>query len=200
MVHRGDLEVSMSLLGVLLSASAVFAADEGRRPNVVFILTDNQSAWTLGCYGNPDIRTPNIDRLAAQGIRFTNCFSCNAVCSPTRATCLTGLIPSQHGVHSYLGGGALVGPDAYYTLEEFRTLPAILHEAGYMCGMTGKWHLGECLHPQDGFTAWVTMPTGHTTTFYDAQVVEDGKIRKEPTYLTDFWTRHAVRFIEQNKD
>src|SRR5688500_15438804 len=74
----------------------------GRKTNLVFILTDNQGAWTLGCYGNKDIRTPHIDRLAAGGIRFTRALSSNPVCSPTRATFLTGLIPSQHGVHSFL--------------------------------------------------------------------------------------------------
>jgi arylsulfatase A-like enzyme len=185
---------------VLWATSAAFAAEADRRPNVVFILTDNQSAWTLGCYGNKDIRTPNIDRLAAEGMRFDRCFSCNAVCSPTRATYLTGLIPSQHGVHSYLGAGSIKGPNAYYTLKEFRTLPGILHDAGYVCGLAGKWHLGDCLHPQDGFTYWVTKPGGHTNTFYDAEVIENEAIHKEPTYLTDFWTHHAVRFIEQNKD
>ena len=75
------------------------AAKNSRVPNVVLILTDNQGAWTLGCYGNPDIHTPNIDRLAAQGMRFTRAFSPNGVCSPTRASLLTGLLPSQHGVH-----------------------------------------------------------------------------------------------------
>src|SRR5215831_12871896 len=85
-------------LSCLLCASAPLretsAAD--KPPNLVFILTDNQGAWTLGCYGNPDIRTPNIDRLAAEGVRFTQALSSNPVCSPTRATFLTGLIPSQH--------------------------------------------------------------------------------------------------------
>ena len=190
----------IAVCGVVLAVNAANAAEADRRPNVVLILTDNQSAWTLGCYGNKDIRTPNIDRLAAEGIRFDRCFSCNAVCSPTRATYLTGLIPSQHGVHSYLGAGSLMGPEAHYTLAEFRTLPRILHEAGYICGMTGKWHLGDCLHPQDGFTTWVTMPGGHTNTFYDAEVIEEGKVHREPTYLIDFWTRHAVSFIERNKD
>ena len=76
----------------------------------------------LGCYGNPDIKTPNIDRLAREGMLFENCYSSNAVCSPTRATLLTGLIPSQHGVHSYLtAGAAQIGPHAYSTIAEFRT-------------------------------------------------------------------------------
>ena len=86
---------------ILLAPIQAYAAE---KTNLVFILTDNQGAWTLGCYGNPDIRTPHIDRLAAEGIRFTRALSSNPVCSPTRATFLTGLIPSQHGVHSYLGG------------------------------------------------------------------------------------------------
>lgn len=179
----------------LLLCHMTFAA-AASRPNVVLIVTDNQSPWTLGCYGNREIRTPNIDRLAAEGVRFDRSFACNAVCSPTRASYLTGLMPSQHGVHSYLGSN----PEADYTLREFRTLPKIMHDAGYTCGLSGKWHLGDELHPQDGFTYWVTKPGGHTDTFYDAQVIEDGRIYKEPTYLTEFWTKHAVRFIEQNKD
>lgn len=82
------------------------------KTNVVFILTDNHGAWTLGCYGNPDIQTPHIDQLAMEGIRFTEAFSNNPVCSPTRATYLTGLMPSQHGVHNYLNKGRLqIGPE-----------------------------------------------------------------------------------------
>jgi arylsulfatase A-like enzyme len=170
-------------------------------PNVVFILTDNHGAWTLGCYGNKDIRTPNIDRLAREGTLFERSYSSNAVCSPTRATYLTGLMPSQHGVHSYLGaGGAQTGPKAYCTVAEFRTLPKILKDAGYVCGLSGKWHLGGNLTPQEGFTAWATMPTGHTSTFYNAEVIEGGKVHKEPEYLTDYWTDHAVRFIKANRD
>src|SRR3954469_6433744 len=99
-------------------------AAEAKRPNVVFILTDNHGAWTLGCYGNPDIRTPHLDRMARDGILFTRCFSSNAVCSRTRATLLTGLIPSQHGIHSYLRAGeSQIGPQSRCLIEEFPTLP-----------------------------------------------------------------------------
>ena len=164
-------------------------------------MTDNHGPWTLGCYGNPDIKTPHIDRLAAEGIRFNEAFSSNAVCSPTRATYLTGLIPSQHGVHCYLGRNeAQMGAKAYSTITEFRTLPEILSQNGYACGLVGKWHLGKNLSPQEGFSYWITMPHGGTSTFYDAEVIEGGKVRTEPKYLTDLWTEHGARFIEQNKD
>jgi arylsulfatase A-like enzyme len=139
--------------------------------------------------------------MAKEGTLFERSYSSNAVCSPTRATYLTGLMPSQHGVHSYLtAGGAQTGPKAYCTIAEFRSLPEILQGAGYVCGLSGKWHLGGNLTPREGFTEWVTMPHGHTTTFYGAEVIEDGQVRKEPGYLTDFWTDHAVRFIETNKE
>ncbi|MGH7128581.1 MAG: sulfatase family protein, partial [Planctomycetaceae bacterium] len=176
-------------------------ADEPRPPNVILVMTDNHGAWTLGCYGNPDIKTPHIDRLAAEGVRFTRAFASNAVCSPTRATYLTGLLPSQHGVHCFLRANeAQVGPDAYCTIREFRTLPKVLSESGYHCGLVGKWHLGGNLTPQEGFTDWITMPHGHTSAFYDAEIVEDGRIRREPQYLTDLWTERAVKFINENRE
>ncbi len=202
MRRRLHLSIAIVVVSFFVWARAVeVRAAEGPRPNVVLIMTDNHAAWTLGCYGNEDIQTPNIDRLAKEGTLLTRCFSSNPVCSPTRATYLTGLLPSQHGVHCYLGaGGAQIGPKAYCTIGEFRTLPRILAESGYTCGLSGKWHLGDNLHPQEGFTSWITTPHGHTTTFYDADVIEDARVRKEPEYLTDLWTDHAVRFIERNKD
>jgi arylsulfatase A-like enzyme len=169
-------------------------------PNLVLILTDNHGAWSLGCYGNPDIRTPHLDRLAREGVLFTRAFANNAVCSPTRASLLTGLMPSQHGVHRYLAAGeAQIGPGAYNTIGEFATLPGILTGAGYVAGLSGKWHLGDNLRPQSGFSRWITKPHGHSLGFYDQEVIEDGRIRVEPTYLTDLWTDHGLRFIEQNR-
>jgi arylsulfatase A-like enzyme len=194
--------VISAIVGFLLPLAALESAPSGpqRKLNVVFILTDNQGAWTLGCYGNPDIRTPNIDRLAAEGAMFTRAFSSNAVCSPNRATFLSGLIPSQHGVHCFLDNKYMMGPEAYDTLAEFRTLPKILAENGYVCGLTGKWHLGANLTPQEGFTYWITMVYGGTAELYDLPVIENGQVRNEPKYATDLWTEHAVRFIRQNKD
>lgn len=193
---RRIFPTSLALAVILSTFTSLIAAE---RPNVVVIMTDNHGAWTLGCYGNEEIRTPNIDRMASEGVLFERAFACNPVCSPTRATFLTGLIPSQHGVHCFLRGGRLqTGPDARCTLDEFTSLPEVLKSAGYHCGLVGKWHLGDNMHPQEGFDDyWITMPHGGTSTFYDAQIIEDGKLRKEPTYLTDFWTDHALKFIDQ---
>jgi len=170
------------------------------RPNVVFIITDNQSPWTLGCYGNREILTPNIDRLAEDGIRFGNAFCSNPVCSPGRATCLTGLMPSQHGVHCWLGlekPNAQMGPDAYCTIREFATLPQILADEGYACGLSGEWHLGDSLHPQLGFTYWYAMTQGHTASFYDMETVWQGRVFEEPRYYIDATAEHAVDFLDQ---
>ncbi|HUG93438.1 MAG TPA: sulfatase-like hydrolase/transferase, partial [Planctomycetaceae bacterium] len=197
MSWRSNIAVVLCLTATLQCERAAGAEQP---PNVLLIMTDNHGAWTLGCYGNPDIRTPHIDRLAAEGVLFTRAFASNGVCSPTRATYLTGLVPSQHGVHCFLRANeAQIGPDAYCTIAEFRTLPKVLAENGYRCGLVGKWHLGGNLSPQEGFQDWVTTPHGATSTFYDAEVIEDGRVRREPTYLTDFWTEHAVRFLRENR-
>lgn len=186
---------------LLLALACCLSAIAQQRPNVVLILTDNHGAWTLGCYGNKDIRTPHLDRMASQGLLFERAHANNAVCSPTRASLLTGLMPAQHGVHRYLGGNeAQMGPDAYYTLEEFDTIASLLVEAGYAAGLSGKWHLGANETPQAGFTEWITMPHGHSPGFYDQQVIEDGEMRTEPKYLTDLWTERGVDFIERNQD
>ncbi|MDB6024281.1 MAG: Sulfatase [Verrucomicrobiales bacterium] len=175
------------------------ATAEAVRTNLLFILTDNHGAWTLGCYGNKEIRTPNIDKIAAEGTLFTRAYCNNSVCSPSRATFLTGLLPSQHGVHTYIPEAAQIGPKAYDVIKEFRTLPKILSESGYTCGLSGKWHLGDNLNPQETFSYWFTKKGGHTTTFYNDDMIWQGKLYKEPKYTTDAITDHAIDFLEQNQ-
>jgi choline-sulfatase len=192
--------ISFFALATMVSSQTPSSMPADRPPNVIFILTDNQGAWSLGCYGNRDICTPNIDRLASEGIRFTRARSSNPVCSPTRATFLTGLIPSQHGVHCYIDNKYMVGPEPYKMIDEFVSLGEILRDAGYICGLSGKWHLGDHLNAQEGFSFWITKPGGHTLEFYDQDVIEDGKIRKEAGYTTDLWTRKGIQFIQQNKN
>ena len=186
------MNVRIALLALLLIAKAAFAATH---PNIVLIVSDNQSQTLLGTYGNSAILTPNIDRLAAQGIKFNRAFSVSGVCSPTRATMLTGLLPSQTGVHVALP--THVSVDRWSAIEEFRNLPQTLKDAGYRTALVGKYHLGAQEDAQLGFDFWVTFPGGHTTTFYDETVIDNGKTYRTPEHLTDFWTRRAVDFINE---
>lgn len=180
------------LIAFLLVSNTGLAAS---LPNIVVIVSDNQSQTLLGTYGNTEILTPNIDRLAAEGIRYNRAFSVSGVCSPTRATMLTGLLPSQTGVHVALP--MHVDVDNWSAIEEFRNLPQTLKDAGYRTALVGKYHLGAQEQPQLGFDFWVTFPGGHTTTFYDETVIDNGKTYQTPEHLTDYWTRQAVDFIEQ---
>lgn len=178
---------------VIVIAAPVSAAD---RPNLLLILTDNQSPSLIGAYGNAEIRTPNIDRLAAQGTLFTRAFATSGVCSPARATLLTGLIPSRTGVHNGLPERFAV-PD-YSAIEEFRNLPQTLADAGYVTGLVGKYHLGAHEKPQLGFGTWATFSGGHTESFVKQTIVDNGRtfdVAETGLHLTDFWTRRAVDFI-----
>ena len=169
-----------SFLSAAAAALPASAWAQGRKPNVVLILTDNHGAWTLGCYGNKDIRTPHLDRMASEGVLFTRAHANNAVCSPTRASLLTGLMPSQHGVHTYFGvGDPQIGPNAYNAIKEFATIPKMLTSDGYVAALSGKWHLGDNLNPQEGFTDWATKPHGSSAGFYDQELVENHTVRIE---------------------
>jgi arylsulfatase A-like enzyme len=118
----------LSLL--LLLAIPVVAQDAP--PNILFIVADNQPASILGIYGNPDVKTPNIDRLANEGLRFTRAFAVHGMCSPTRATLLTGLLPSQHGVQDWLDDEEMSNwPSDWNAIREYRTLPYTLKKRGY---------------------------------------------------------------------
>ena len=175
---------------------SVVAAD---KPNIIVIMGDNQASSLLGAYGNKDIKTPNIDKLAMEGMIFDNAFAMNGVCSPTRATFFTGLTPSQTGVHRALPGQLDI--EGWSAVQEFRTLPQTLKDAGYVTGQVGKYHLGNHTEPQIGFDYWVTMTTGHTTKFHGMEVIEHGEQKVIETHITDYWTEKALDFLmDQNGD
>ncbi len=170
------------------------ASEEPKRPNVVFILTDDQGVWAAGCYGNPEIRTPNLDRLAATGRRFDNFFVATPVCSPSRATFLTGRVPSQHGVHDWIEGGN-VGPDAIRYLEGETCYTDVLARHDILCGLTGKWHLGDAQIPQHGFSHWFCHQLGGGP-YQDAPMVRNGRRITQPGYVTTAITDEALAFID----
>ena len=181
-----------------------------KRPNLLFILTDDQGAWAMRCAGNTDIHTPNLDRLANEGTRFENFFCASPVCSPARASILTGCIPSQHGVHDWIRSGSLdkkaLGEHAdhpYFAserspiqyLEGRTTYPDLLAENGYTCALSGKWHLGDSTTPQHGFSHWYTIGRGGCL-YRQADVVEDGQLHFETRYITDLITERALDYLD----
>ena len=171
------------------------ASADGNRPNIVFVLTDDQGPWAAGCCGNPEIRTPNMDRLAATGMRFDNFFCVSPVCSPSRASFLTGRIPSQHGVHDWLAGGN-VGPDAADYIGGETAYTDVLAQNGYTCALSGKWHLGDSQRIQHGFARWFVHQRGGGP-YNGAPMVRDGQLITQPGYVTDAITDEALRFLDE---
>ena len=132
------------LLAVLLSLPV-----QAKNYNVVFILTDNQSAEALASYGNKDVVSPHIDALAESGMRFENAFAVSGMCSPTRASLLTGLMPSQHGIHNALYDKWVAEqPPGWTPLAGYDSMPQRFADAGYDTAMIGKWHIGDTRQPQ----------------------------------------------------
>jgi len=171
---------------------------KGQGPNVLFILTDNQTTESLGCYGSKEHETPHIDRLAREGVRFTRAFCANGLCSPTRSTILTGLMPSQHGVHCALTDVSSVFPEDYVVIREFRTLPLTLKNRGYRTAMIGKWHLGQYRKPALGYEHWVTFSKGHTTDFYNNEIADNGQeYEVRDHHIIEFFTEKAIEYLKQ---
>lgn len=181
------------------------ASRNAEQPNLLFILTDDQGAWAMRCAGNAEIHSPNLDRLAGQGIRFDNFFCTSPVCSPARASILTGRIPSQHGVHDFLhwqadpGAGGLkkkVPADNVEFLAGMPTYAEILGDAGYDTCLSGKWHLGDGLKPRCGFQTWNPMPYGASEFFRTSVVENNALVLHEGTYSSDLFTDNALKFLE----
>jgi len=171
-----------------------------KNTNIVFILSDDQGSWAMGCAGNGELETPNIDSLAQTGIRFENFFCTCPVCSPARASILTGTMPSSHGIHDYLSGGDSVSVygkkhELVEYLEKKEGYTDFLAREGYLCGMVGKWHIGNCYRPQKGFSFWHPF----LGRYYNHRQVEAGKEIPHPEYSTDAITGKALNFLETAK-
>jgi arylsulfatase A-like enzyme len=167
-----------------------------KKPNIVLIFTDNQQAETLGCYGNSEVHTPHLDRLSAEGMTFDNAFCPNAFCSPCRASVLTGQLPSQHGVHSWLDDrGTAPWPKGWHALDGMQTLPKCLKAGGYSTALIGKYHLGESTTPAEGFDHWVTLEDGHVRSFYNNTIFDNGSSYAQTGHSVDFFTGKAMDFI-----
>ena len=181
-----------------------------KKPNILFILSDDQGPWALGCAGTPELITPNIDKLASEGMRCTNFFCASPVCSPARASILTGTIPSKHGVLDWIAAGSMEGDlkdsviyndkdknEPIQYLKGFISYTDILAQNGYICGLSGKWHLGDSFTPQMSLKSNYVCQFGGGS-YYNHPVIKDGVPCLEPKYLTDAITDNAIEFIEEN--
>ena len=195
-------------------AGAVVAAAAGRLPNVVIIFTDDQGYGDVGVFGAKGFTTPNLDRMAAEGRKFTNFHVPQAVCSASRAGLLTGCYPNRIGIHGALGPGARHGLAASEV-----TLAQLVKQKGYATGMAGKWHLGhhaQFLPTQRGFDEyyglpysndmWPHHPEAKAGTYPPLPLIEGDKAIKvglgheDQEQLTTDYTARAVKFIERNKE
>jgi arylsulfatase A-like enzyme len=207
----------MVLLVSLLVTATAFAQPRGatRPPNIVLVLIDDYGWADTGCYGSTYHRTPNIDALAARGMRFTDAYAAAPVCSPTRAALLTGRHPARLHLTDWLPGRddkpnqKLARPPIRQELPLAETsLAEALKQAGYKTAHIGKWHLGGAgFEPERQGFDW-NIAGDHTGTplSYFAPYQRNGrfmpKLESAPTgeYLTDRLTAEAEHFIEQNKD
>lgn len=195
-----------------LAAAGSLAAQANRKTNFVFILADDYGWRDTGCYGNRYYATPNLDRLAAEGARFTQAYAACPVCSPTRGSILTGKYPARTGVTDWIPGrvtppkGPVVTPKTATQLKlEEVTLAERLKPAGYRAASVGKWHLGsEGFTPLDqGFDVNIggdhrgSPPRSPKPYFGPFEL--PGLKAAEGEFLTDLLTAAASSFIEQNK-
>lgn len=170
-----------------------------KRPNIILIVSDNHPADLLGCYGNDEIHTPHLDKLAQEGLQFNQAYCVNAMCSPCRASILTGLMPSQHGIHTWLDDRIMDNwPENWNAIEKYITLPEILKANGYKTALIGKYHLGVPYEPQNGFDHWVTFPLGHTRNFWDNTMIDNGETYTYHGHIVDGFTEKAVDYIKSH--
>jgi len=163
-------------------------AAESQRPNVVFILTDDQRWDQLSCEGHPFLETPNLDRIAAEGARFANMFVTTSLCSPSRASYLSGLYAHSHGVMNNF-------TDYPADLPSF---PRVLQAQGYETAYIGKWHMGEeDDSPRPGFDYWVSH-RGQGK-YYDTEFNINGTRKLVRGYYTHVVTRMAVQWLRQRR-
>lgn len=211
-----QIRLSPALLVVMLAILSVFArAPQSRRlqnrpPNIVIIFADDLGYADIGSFGATDYRTPNLDRMAAEGIRMTDFYAAQAVCSASRAALLTGCYPNRIGIR-----GALDHKSGYGLNRDEMTFAELVKQRGYATAIFGKWHLGhhsQFLPTRHGFDEYFGLPYSNdmwprhplNPNYYpDLPLIENERtIRLDPdqTQLTTRYTERSIAFIEKNKD
>lgn len=155
------------------------------RPNIVYIMSDDHAAHAISAYGSRVNSTPQIDRIAEDGVRFDNCFCTNSICAPSRATILAGTYSHLNGVrtlHDDFDGRQI-------------TFPQLLQQAGYQTAMIGKWHLGHGgVSDPTGFDYWSVLPGQGL--YHDPEFIEMGEKKVFPGYVTDLITDFSLEWLK----
>lgn len=182
------LTPSLSLLPAALALSACGGqAQKPKQPNIIFMMTDDHTTQAMSCYGGNLIQTPNMDRIATEGIRFDNCYAVNALSGPSRACILTGKFSHENG---FIDNASVFDGNQ-------QTFPKLLQKAGYQTAIIGKWHL---ISEPQGFDHWSILSGQHEQgDYYSPDFLENGKPVRVDGYVTDVITDKAISFIE-NRD
>jgi arylsulfatase A-like enzyme len=202
--------LTLSLLGVVtaVAATGTAASSSPKKPNIIFILTDDLGRHDLGAYGTTFYETPHLDALARSGVRFSQAYTASSVCSPTRASFLTGRYPARVGITDWLPGrrsfptDRLVAPKLRGYLEAADvTVAESLRAAGYRTAMIGKWHLGgapENLPEQHGFDLNIGgSARGSTGSYFSPHRLTNLEDGPEGEHLDDRLTRESLAFIRE---
>lgn len=186
------------------------------KPNIIFILADDHSYFGIG-KESPSVISPNLNMLADEGAYFKNCFCASPVCSPARASILTGMLPSAHGVHDWIISGnvdydnlpdnlknrpALKNNEktAVDFLDGFTTYADILVQNGYEAALSGKWHLGDTVKKRKTYSYWNVLLRGGCS-YKDYDLYNTGTFERHTEYVTDKITDNAVAYLKnRNKD
>ena len=196
------LWAAISAVGIwaIVNAAESSAAAAGiRRPNIVFVYTDDQAPWALGISGNPQAKTPNMDRLFREGAYLVNSFTVTPVCSPSRASLMTSRYGTELGITDWINSKK--EPDLGLD-PAVVTWPDVLAVAGYHNGLIGKWHLGDLdrYHPTNSGFHYFMGFRGGGTRLKDATLEIDGGPKKFSGFTVNVLTEQAIEFIHRNQD
>ena len=177
---------------IVVTCNNTFAQKSGkeRRPNIVVVLVDDMRWDEYGEAGHNYIKTPNIDRIAKEGARFLNAFSTTPLCSPSRASFLTGQYAHTNGI--------IDNTARNQQSHQLNTFPKQLHDNGYATAFIGKWHMGNDDTKRPGFDYWVSLKGQGEA--IDPALNINGELQIVKGYVTDILTDHSLRFINQKRD